>query len=124
LFTAFGVLALVVAGIGVYSAMTYSVNERMHELGIRSALGASEMRITRLVVGNATRTVFVGIAVGVLLALAGGRLLASMLYAISPYAPVMLGAGGALLIVVAVVSSALPAWRATSVDPMIALRTD
>lgn len=124
LFTAFAVLASIVAGVGVYSAMAYAVSERTRELGTRVALGAGSRTIVALVMGTAARTVAIGIIIGIMLVLSTGRLVAAMLYATSPHDPVvmLLASAGAMLI--AIVASALPAWRASRADPMIALRAE
>jgi predicted permease len=124
LFSVFGVLASIVAGIGVYSAMSYAVSERTRELGIRVALGAASQGVVALVVGTAVRIVAVGILVGIALVLVTGRLVAAMLYATSPRDPFVTVVASAALMCVAVLASALPAWRASRTDPMIALRAE
>ncbi len=124
LFTLFGVLAALVASIGVYSSVSYAVSLRMHEFGVRVALGATWRRIVRDVVSDGVRTVALGVVAGVLLALASGRLIASLLYNVAPTNPVALVAAGGILLVVAVVASLAPAWRAGRSDPVTALRTD
>ena len=124
LFAAFGVLASLVAGIGVYSAMSYAVTERTRELGIRVALGAASRGIVALVVGTAARTVAVGIGVGIVLVLLTGRLVAAMLYATSPRDPVVMLVASAAAMLTAIVASAGPAWRASRADPMSALRAE
>ncbi len=124
LFGVFGALALLVAAIGVYSAMAYSVSERIGELGIRAALGASGANIIGPIVGDAARLVIAGIVCGLALSLVGGRVVAALLYATSPRDPVVLGLGAAVLGILAIGSSAIPAWRAARADPMSALRAD
>jgi predicted permease len=124
LFTAFGVLALIVAAIGVYSAISYAVTQRSHELGVRMALGAQRSQIGRGVVESGVRVVGVGVAVGILISLALSRLIASLLYATSPRDPFVLGEVAAVLIGVAILAAALPAWRATRLDPVNALRAE
>ncbi|HEV8449194.1 MAG TPA: ADOP family duplicated permease [Gemmatimonadaceae bacterium] len=124
LFAVFGGLALLVAAIGVYSAMAYSVNERIGELGIRAALGASGANILRLIVGDAARMVGAGIVCGLAMSLAAGRLVSTLLYATSPRDPLVLGVGAGVLALLAIGSSAVPAWRAARADPMSALRAD
>ena len=124
LFTAFAVLASIVAGVGVYSAMAYAVSERTRELGIRVALGAASRRIMALVVGTAARTVAIGVVAGIVLVLLTGRVVATMLYATSPHDPVVMLLASAAAMLIAVVASALPAWRASRADPMIALRAE
>lgn len=124
LFTAFAVLAAIIAGVGVYSAVAYAVSERTREMGIRVALGAASQGLIALVVGTGVRIVAVGILLGIALVLLTGRLVAAMLYATSPYDPVVMVVASVVLIVIAVLASALPAWRAARVDPMIALRAE
>jgi predicted permease len=90
LFTLFGVLALIVAAIGVYSTVSYAVNQRTHEFGVRIALGARGLDVLRQVLSEGLRTIVVGIVVGILMTLAAGRLIASLLYGISANDPVSL----------------------------------
>ncbi|HWH51307.1 MAG TPA: ABC transporter permease [Gemmatimonadaceae bacterium] len=124
LFTALGVLALLVAALGVYSVVAYSVSQRTREMGIRIALGAQRSDVVSLVVGEGTRVLVVGVVVGVAIAFAAGRLVASLLYGITPHdLPVFIGSTLALLIV-GIVASALPSFRAARVDPVAALRAD
>jgi len=124
LFAAFGVLASIVAGVGVYSAMSYAVSERTRELGIRVALGAASQSVVALVMGTGMRIVAVGIVVGIVLVLVTGRLVAAMLYATSPHDPLVMIVASVALLALAVLASALPAWRASRADPMIALRAE
>lgn len=124
LFTLFGVLAAIVAGIGVYSSVSYAVSQRTHEFGVRVALGATWKRIVREVVSGGLRTVFVGVVAGVLLALASGRLIASLMYGVSPYDPLSMLIASALLIGAATLACLMPAWRAGRSDPVSALRSD
>jgi ABC-type antimicrobial peptide transport system permease subunit len=124
LFTAVGVLALLVAAIGVYSTVSYAVSQRTHEFGVRIALGASATDVLRQVVGEGLRTIAVGIMVGVMLALAAGRFLASLLYGVAPSDPFSLGAVVVTLLVIALMATFRPAWRASRADPASALRAD
>jgi putative ABC transport system permease protein len=124
LFTLFGVLAAVVAAIGVYSSVSYAVSQRMHEFGVRVALGATWRRIVGEVVGDGVRIVGIGVAAGVLLALGSGKLIAALLYGVSPTNPIALVVAAGVLLVVAAVASLAPAWRAGRSDPVSALRTD
>ena len=124
LFTAFGVLALVVAALGIYSTIAYMVAQRTHEFGVRTALGAQTSDILRQVIGRSVRTVAIGVAVGIGLAIAGGRFVAALLYGIEPGDPaVMIGVAAALL-AVAAGAAFWPAWRAARVDPATALRAE
>jgi putative ABC transport system permease protein len=121
----FAALALVVAGIGVYGVMAYAVRQRTHEIGIRMALGAGRGDVIGMVVRNAMRLAVWGATFGVLGALAVTRVLSSLLlYGVSPTDPVVIGGVAALLAVVALLASWLPARRASAVDPMVALRSE
>jgi len=118
----FGLLALILACIGVYGVMAYSVSQRTHEIGIRMALGAEPERLRRMVLREATWVVALGIMAGVCGALALGRVIASLLYGIKAWDPTTLAGSAAMLMVVALGASWIPAWRAARVDPMQALR--
>ncbi len=124
LFTLFGVLALVVAAIGTYSTVAYTVSQRTHEFGVRVALGARAADVIRLVVAEGLRTALIGTVAGVLLALAAGRAVAALLYGIGPRDPVTLAVVAAVLLVIVVLASIVPAWRAARADPVEALRTE
>jgi predicted permease len=118
----FGVLALVLASIGMYGIMAYSVSRRTNEIGIRMAMGAQPRLVLGMVLREASRLVAIGVVVGVCAALGMGRVIASMLYGLNSWDPVTLISSGALLIGVAIAASWIPARRAASVDPMRALR--
>lgn len=124
LFTALGLLALVVALVGIYSTVSYGVTQRTHEFGVRIALGARIGDVLRQVVGEGVRTVAIGVALGIALALAAGRLVAALLYGIAPSDPVVLGLVAGTLLAVAALAAVVPAWRASRVDPITALRTE
>jgi putative ABC transport system permease protein len=124
LFTAMGILALIVAAIGVYSVIAYATSQRTNEMGIRIALGAKLSDITRLVVGDGLRTVAIGIVVGIALALAAGKLVASLLYDVSPRDPVIMASGAIIFAVIGIAACVIPALRAAKVDPVSALRVD
>jgi predicted permease len=124
LFSLFGALALVVATIGVYCVLAYAVNQRVHELGVRITLGAPRAQLIRLVLGQSMRSLVVGAACGIGLTLLLGRLISSMLYGIAPTNPWVLAASGLALLVSGALGSAVPAWRATRVDPVVALRAE
>jgi predicted permease len=124
LFTLFGVLALLVAAVGVYSSVSYAVNQRTHEFGVRIALGARAVDVLRQVVGDGVRTIVVGVVLGVLLALASGKLVASLLYGIEPNNVMAIAIVSAVLIVIAICAAIVPAWRASRADPVSALRAD
>ena len=124
LFTAFGILALIVAAVGMYSTVAYSVAQRTHEFGIRTALGAQVRDILRQVIGGSLRTVAVGVVAGIALAIAGGRFIAALLYGIEPADPrVLLGVALALLSIAAAAAVG-PARRAARVAPATALRVE
>jgi putative ABC transport system permease protein len=118
----FAALALLLAAIGLYGLMAYSVSQRMSELGIRVALGASRQDILRLVLGHGSLLVVAGIGMGLLASVAAGRLISSLLFAVSPTDPKIFLAVATLLIAVAFIASYIPARRAMRVDPLVALR--
>jgi predicted permease len=120
--TFFALLALVLACIGLYGITSYAVARRTSEIGIRMALGAERTRILRMVLRDALMLAVLGIVIGVPLALAGSRLVATMLYGLKPSDPLTIAAATALLAAVAVLAGYLPARRASKVDPMVALR--
>jgi putative ABC transport system permease protein len=124
MFTAFGLLALVVAAWGLYSVLAFEVSLRRRELGIRGALGAGAPGLVGLVLRHALVLVSAGVVTGLLITFAGARFVEPLLFRVSPYDPlVYLGVTGALL-VTAVIAGTLPAWRATLVDPLEALQTE
>ena len=118
----FAGLALVLAAVGIYGVMSYSVTQRTNELGIRMTLGAQANDVFRIVVGEGMRLALLGVGVGVVAALISTRVLRTFLYGISANDPVTFGATALLLTMVAVAASYFPARRATRVDPMVALR--
>ena len=118
----FGVLAGLLATLGLYGVMSYMVVRRTNEIGIRMTLGASRAEITGMVIREAAILLAVGLGVGVLLALAGAKAASSMLFGLKPYDPATLAIAAALLALVALGASYVPARRATKVDPMVALR--
>jgi ABC-type antimicrobial peptide transport system permease subunit len=124
MFTIFGLLALLVAAIGLYSVVAYDVSQRTRELGVRVALGASAGAVLRLVVGEGLRVVVVGLVLGAAVALSLAARVSPLLYNVSPKDPVTYAGVVGVLIVVAVVASLAPALRASRVDPNVALRAD
>ena len=124
MFTLFGVLALIVAAVGLYSVISYNVTQRMHELGVRVALGARRPDLVRLVVGEGVRIIALGTVIGVLIALLAGRFVSDLLYGVSERDPVTFVAVIATLLTVAAAASMLPALRASRADPNVALRAE
>ncbi len=122
MFAAFGVLALLVAGVGLYGLITYDVAQRRHELGVRTALGARAADLVRLVVGQGIRVTGVGILLGVGAALALARSIQPLLFQQSATDPWVYGGVAGLLLAVALAASLVPARRATAADPNEALR--
>ena len=124
MFAVFGALALVLAAIGLYSVIAYNVTQRMHEMGVRIALGAQSRDVIRLIVREGLFIVVPGIALGTLVALAAGRWVKPLLFDVSPKDPAVITGVVATLIVVAIAASWAPATRASRVDPNEALRAD
>ncbi|MET0556900.1 MAG: ABC transporter permease [Vicinamibacteria bacterium] len=121
---AFGALALVLAAVGLYGVIAYSVSMRTRELGVRLALGARPRDVLRLVLGQGARLAAVGIGAGALLSALVGRVLGSLLYGVSALDPVAYAAAAAILFAVAGVATLVPALTAARVDPLRALRAD
>jgi ABC-type antimicrobial peptide transport system permease subunit len=118
----FGLLAVFLACVGIYGLMSYTVSRRTNEIGIRMALGAQQAHVLRMVMRETVLLVGIGLAIGIPAALAGGRLVASMLFRLKPADPMTILAALALLLLVAAFAGYLPARRAARVDPMAALR--
>lgn len=122
MFALFGALALVVAAVGLYSVIAYSTAQRMHEFGVRLAIGSSTGRLARHVLAGGVRISLIGLAFGAIMALIAGRWIAPLLFHVSPRDPVVFATVGGALVVVAVLASLAPALRAARTDPLIALR--
>ena len=123
LLVSFAMSALLLAGIGIYGVLSYSVTERLPEIGIRMALGESAEDVRRGVVGTTAVLAAIGVAVGTGVSLAGTRLLGTLLFGVEATDPLTYGAMIALLMVVALVSGMVPAIRASRTDPSDALRS-
>jgi putative ABC transport system permease protein len=120
----FGVLAVILAPVGLYGVIAYMVARRRGEIGIRIALGADRGNVLRLVLGEAALLLAVGLAIGGLLAIAVARTASSLLFGLQPNDPSTIAAAIAFLASVAIAASLLPAWRAARLDPMNALREE
>jgi predicted permease len=121
---AFAVSALLLAGLGIYGVITYTVVQRQHEIGLRMALGAERTNIYRLVLREGLEPVVVGAIAGIILAFGFARTVGSLLFQVSPYNPVLVGVAAFTLLAVGIVACLLPARRAAAVEPMQALRTE
>jgi putative ABC transport system permease protein len=124
LVTAFAALALALAMVGLFGLLAYSVQRRVRDLGVRRALGATTGDVVRSVVSGAARVLVAGVLAGVVLAVALGRLLASMLFGVAPLDPVTFAIVLGVLALTALIAVAGPAWKATRVDPVVALRSE
>jgi predicted permease len=120
----FGILALILASVGLYGVMSYFVARRTSEIGIRMALGASRSGVLAMVLRSALGQLVVGLAIGVPATLLAGHLMASLLYRVGAYDPITLLAAISVLAACATIAGLIPARRAASIDPMKALRTD
>ncbi len=124
MFLTFGILALVLAGVGLFGVISYNVAQRAHELGVRVALGAQTTDVVRLVVSEGLRLGASGVLIGGAVALASGRWIAPLLFNESPHDPAVFGAVAVVLISVTLIACVVPAFRATHADPNMALRSD
>jgi ABC-type antimicrobial peptide transport system permease subunit len=124
MFAVFGALALVLAAIGLYSVIAYTVARRRQEIGVRIALGARMRDVVRLVVGEGVRFAVVGIVVGSVVALLASKSVGPLLFSVSPRDPAIYALVAAVLLVAALLASAIPALRASRVDPNVALRAE
>ena len=124
MFGAFGMLALVLAAVGIYAVVSYDVGQRTREMGVRLALGAREADVGRLVVRDGVKVIALGAAIGIGAVLLGAKFVAPLLYQISPRDPLVIAGVSVTLIVVAVSACVVPAWRAMRVDAAVALRSE
>jgi ABC-type antimicrobial peptide transport system permease subunit len=124
MFGAFGLLALVLAAVGLYGVLAYDVSQRAHEMGVRVALGARGRDVSGLIVADGLRVAVGGGAIGFALALGVGRAVEPLLFRTSPRDPAVYTAVAVVVLAVAVVATLVPAWRAGHADPMAALRAE
>ncbi len=122
--TAFAVLGVVLAAIGLFGVISYSVGQRTREIGVRMALGATRASIARLVVGDGLRLALIGTVIGLAGAVVATRLVQSVLYGVSRFDPIAFVGGAVLLLIVAAIACVAPMLRATTIDPALAVRAD
>ena len=120
----FAGLALLLAAVGIYGVMSYAVSQSVHEIGIRQALGADRRRVLAMVLGGAVRMALVGIAIGGAGGLAVTRAIKRLLFGVTAADPLTFAAVSVMLLLVTAIASCIPAWRATRVDPITALRCE
>ena len=124
LLSIFAILALSLSAIGIYGVLSYVVSRRTREIGIRVAIGAGRARVLRMVLRNGLSLALIGIGAGLVLAFGVTRLLSGLLHGVQPADPATFAAVAVALIGVAALASAVPAWRASRVDPVIALKSE
>lgn len=124
LFAAFGALALALAAVGLFGVISYTVAQRAHEIGVRMALGAAPSAVARVVIADAMKLTAGGVALGVAGSVAGGAFASAALYGVSPHDPFVIAIVVVILLLASMIASAIPAYRATRVDPIRVLRAD
>ena len=122
LLSAFAILALLLAAIGIYGVISYAVSQRTREIGVRMALGATPAGMLRLILSESLQLIFVGVVIGIAAALGLTRMLASLLYGITSTDPLIFLSVTVLLVAIALAACLIPARRAMRIDPMVALR--
>jgi ABC-type antimicrobial peptide transport system permease subunit len=122
--TLFGVLGLVLAAVGLYGVMAYTVQQRTGEIGVRMALGADRMRVLKMVLRGAFSQIGIGMAIGIPAAIGAGKLMSDQLFGVKPWNPIMLALATLMLVLAALLASVIPARRAAGVEPMVALRNE
>jgi predicted permease len=122
--TLFGVLGLVLAAVGLYGVMAYMVEQRTAEIGVRMALGANRSQIIKMVLHGAFSQIGIGLALGIPAAIGAGKLMSDQLFGVKPWDPIMLTSATLLLALTAILASLIPARRAASVEPIVALRSE
>jgi len=123
-FSSIGLLGLILAAVGVYGVLSYTVSQRRQEIGVMVALGASSRNVLQLIVGQGVRLAGIGVIIGLFGAALAGMAAQSLLFNVSPFDPISFAGVSIFLMFVAFIASAIPARRATKVDPIIALRAD
>ena len=124
LLVTFATIALALSAIGIYGVLSYLVSRRTREIGIRLAIGAGRAQVLRLVLGSGLTLALAGVVSGIILALVAGRFMQTMLHGVGPADPLTFVSVAATLSLVALLSSLVPAWRATRVNPVVALKTE
>jgi putative ABC transport system permease protein len=120
----FALAALLLASIGIYGVMSYAVSRRAQEIGIRMAVGATPLEVLGMILAQSGKLVAMGLVIGLIATLALGRLLTTMLFGVESFDATVLAAVSGLLVVVAMIATAIPAWRAARIDPVRALRQE
>ena len=120
----FAFIALFLAAVGLYGVVAYTVSQRTQEIGLRMAIGAQRGDVLRLVVGGGMKLAIAGVAIGIACALGLARLVATMLYEVTPFDPASYSATALVLLAVAALACYVPARRAMRVDPIVALRQE
>jgi putative ABC transport system permease protein len=124
MFSIFGLLATIIAAIGLYSVMAYWASQRTHEIGVRMALGAQRVDVVRLLATHAAATIGAGLVIGTLVALFISRSIEDLLFETSTREPAVYAVAAVTLGIAAVLATIVPARRVSRVDPAVALRTD